>query len=85
MAVGISKGDFESFSTTCLHAKRSNKKGRTPKTPQREKSEVLCLFAETKSTCPQKSSSVSDTLSMKSQTQVDSPSRAVDSALDLAK
>jgi hypothetical protein len=46
---------------------------------------VLCLFAETKSTCLQKSSSVSDTLSMKSQTQVDSPSRAVDSALDLAK
>ena len=46
-----------------------NKKGRTP--------EVLCLFL--------KRGTVSDTHPMKSQTWVSRPSRAVDSALDLAK
>jgi hypothetical protein len=46
-----------------------NKKGRTP--------EVLCLFL--------KRGTVSDTHPMKSQTRVSRPSRAVDSALDLAK
>ena len=45
MAVGISKGDFESFSTTCLHTKRANKKGRTPKTPQRELL-LICKFSQ---------------------------------------